>query len=240
MIWKNRFGGLAPSQDEIEREIDVEVCSHLQMRAKDLERKGLDPKTAQLEARRLFGNVERYRKEMSQIKNGHVKRQEQSRYWEEVRQDIRFGLRQLVKKPALPLMIVFLLAIGVGANTAIFSVVKAVLLEPLPFKASDRLVIFWETDDGSGRSPASYPNFLDWREQAESFEDIGVITYWNFNLTGTDGPERVFATLVSEGLFELLGVEPALGRTILPEEDRVGAPKYCGKNYLPFLDGRNV
>jgi putative ABC transport system permease protein len=66
---------------------------------------------------------------------------------------------------------------------------------------------------------------LDWREQAKSFEDIGAITYWNFNLTGADGPERVFATLISEGLFELLGVEPELGRTILPEEDRLGAPK---------------
>ncbi len=225
MIWRNRFGGLPPSRQEIERDIDEELELHLEKRAEDFEREGLDPDSARKRARRRFGDVERYRWEMKSIKDDYVQGVERANYFEEMVNDLRYGFRQLMSKPALPLMIIVLLAIGVGANTAIFSVVKAVLLEPLPFDASDQLVIFWETEDGSGRSPTSYPNFLDWREQAESFEDIGVITYWHFNLTGEQGPERVFATLVSEGLFELLGVEPELGRTILPEEDRPGAPK---------------
>ncbi len=225
MAQRRGWLGWRPSKKDIEREVDEEVALHLDMRARDLEKRGLERSSARSEARRRFGDVERYRDEMFHIKNAHVQQQERAGYWDEVRQDIGFGLRQLMKKPALPLMIVFLLAIGVGANTAIFSVVKAVVLEPLPFDVSDRLVIFWETERGSGKGPASYPNFLDWREQAKSFEDIGAITYWNFNLTGKEGPERVFATLVSEGLFELLGVEPVLGRTILPEEDRLGAPK---------------
>jgi putative ABC transport system permease protein len=216
---------LPPSRKEIERDVDEELALHLEMRAKDFEREGLDPDSAKKKAQRRFGDTERYRCEMKGIKDDYVQSIERVHYFEEITNDIRHGFRQLMKKPALPMMIIVLLAIGVGANTAIFSVVKAVLLEPLPFEASDQLVIFWETEDGSGRSPASYPNFLNWREQAKSFEDIGVITYWHFNLGGEQGPERVFATLVSEGLFELLGVEPELGRTILPEEDRAGAPK---------------
>jgi putative ABC transport system permease protein len=216
---------LAPSPDEIEREIDDEVCLHLQMRKEDLERKGLDPKTAQIAARRRFGDVERYRKEMSQIKNGHVKRQERRRYRDEIRQDIRFGLRQLSKKPALPLMIVALLAIGVGANTAIFSVVNAVLLEPLPYASPDRLVMVWDETSKGYALPASHLNFLDWRAESRSLEDFGAFTHVYFNLTGRGEPQRLAGSLVSAGIFELLGVQPQLGRTLLPEEDQPGAPR---------------
>ncbi len=225
MRWKHRFGGLPPSRGELEKDIDDEVRLHLDMRAKDFEKEGRDSGSARKEARRRFGDVERYREEMLHLKNGYVRKQERSQFWDEVRQDIRFGFRQLSRKPALPLMIIALLAIGVGATTAIFSVVKAVLLEPLPYESPEELVIFWETTGASSGGPASYPNFKDWREQNESFEDIGAVTYWHFNLTGAEGPQRVFGTLVSAGVLELLGVEPELGRTLLPDEDRPDGPR---------------
>jgi predicted permease len=213
---------LAPSPDEIEREVDDEVGLHIEMRAKDFERKGLDSKAARLAARRRFGDAERYRKEMSEIKNGHVTRQERCRYWDEIRQDIRFGLRQLSKKPALALMIVALLAIGLGVNTAIFSVVKPVLLEPLPYESPHQLVMIWDTRKGQS-SPVSYLNFQDWRTANKSFDDIGTFDYTSFNLTGQGEPERLAGSMVSAGLFEILRVQPVLGRTLLPEEDRPGA-----------------
>jgi putative ABC transport system permease protein len=223
MIWRERFGGLPPSRKEIERDIDEEIAQHLEMRAKDFEREGLDRRSAEIKAQSRFGDVEGYQGEMKRIKSEHVQRVERSRYLDELRQDFGYGLRQFVKRPALPLTIVILLSVGLGATTAIFSVVKAVLLEPLPFESSDRLVMIWA--DKKGRSvPVSYPNFKDWRGQNESFEDIGVFDYTTFNLSGRGTPERLSGTMVSAGIFEILGAQPVLGRTLLPEEDVPGAP----------------
>ncbi len=196
---------------------------HLEMRAKDFEREGLDRKSAETKARRRFGDVSEYRGEMKRVKSEYVRSVERSRCLDDLRQDIGFGLRQLVKRPALPLMIVTLLAVGLGANTAIFSVVKAVLLEPLPYESPDRLVMIWATKKAQ-TAPVSYPNFKDWRNQNQSFEDIGVFDYTAFNLSGAGAPERLAGTMVSAGLFEILGVQPELGRTLHPEEDMPGAP----------------
>jgi putative ABC transport system permease protein len=224
MIWKGRFGGLPPSNRELERDIDEELAQHLEMRAKDFEREGLDRKSAEKKAQRRFGDVEAYRGEMKRVKSEHVQRVERMMYLDELRQDIGFGFRQFVKEPALPLMIMILLAVGLGATTAIFSVVKAVLLEPLPYESPDQLVMIWA--DKKGQSiPVSYPNFKDWRDQNQSFEDIGVFDYTTFNLSGTGLPERLAGTMVSAGIFEILGVQPELGRTLLAEEDMPGAPR---------------
>jgi putative ABC transport system permease protein len=225
MIWKDRFGGLPPSEKELERDIAEELELHLEMRAKDFERDGLDRRSAQSRARSRFGNVDRFRGEMMRIKNGHVQRVERTRYWDELRQDIGFGLRQLARKPALPLMIVALLAIGVGVNTAIFSVVNAVLLEPLPYRSPERLVIVWDETSKGYAIPVSHLNFIDWRTESRSFEDLGAFTHVDFNLTGRGEPQQLAGSLVSAGLFELLGVQPLIGRTLLPEEDEPGAPR---------------
>jgi predicted permease len=225
VIWRNRFGGLPPSRREIERDIDEELALHLEMRAKDFEREGLDPDSAGKKARRRFGDLERFRGEMMRIKTDHVERIERVGYWDEILQDIRFGLRQLMRKPALPLMIIALLAIGIGANTAVFSVVKAVLLDPLPYAEPDRLLMLWSTTENGAKSPVSYPDFKDWQAESRSFEDIGVFHFWHYNLSGEGEPERVRGSVVSAGCFEILGVPPQLGRTLLPEEDQPGAGK---------------
>jgi putative ABC transport system permease protein len=222
MIWKNRFGGLAPSKDEIEREVDDEVRLHLEMRAKDFERGGLDPSTARASAKHRFGDVERYRGEMMLIKNEHVQREERANYLVELLQDIRFGFRQVINKPLLPAFIIFLLALGIGVNAAIFSVVKKVLLEPLPFEAPSEIVMVWASDENWWRVPVSGPDFLDWRRENRSFEWLVAHSPFTPNLQGDGEPEAVHGTYTTAGLFELLRVSPALGRTFLREEEQPG------------------
>lgn len=138
-------------------------------------------------------------------------------------QDIRFSLRMLVKNPGFTIVAVLTLALGIGANTALFSIVNGVLLNPLPYWESDRLVtLYWHTLQFE-RSSISYPNFLDWARENHSFSDIAAYRGDNFNLTGTGQPERVSAEMVSASFFSLLGVKPIIGRTFRTEEDQLGA-----------------
>src|SRR5918911_1645146 len=139
-------------------------------------------------------------------------------------QDLRYGLRMLLKNPGFTLVAVVALALGIGANSAIFSVVNALLLRPLPFEQPDRLVQVWESSAKLGRNeiPASFPNFADWREQNHVFEQTVAYSAWSFNLTGTAEPERIHSAIVSPAFFSTLGVEPVLGRTFLPGEDEPG------------------
>jgi putative ABC transport system permease protein len=140
-------------------------------------------------------------------------------------QDLRYGLRTLVKNPGFTMVAVIALAIGIGANSAIFSVVNTVLLRPLPYKEPDRLVMVWEdnTRHGYPRDTPAVANYIDWRNQNQVFEGIAAIADLSFNLTGTGEPERLEGKRVSANLFPLLGVEPQLGRAFLPEEDQPGA-----------------
>jgi putative ABC transport system permease protein len=141
--------------------------------------------------------------------------------------DIRYGVRGLWKRPGFTAVAVLTLALGIGANTAIFSVVNAVLLRPLQFRDPDRLVMIWEdaTFAGFPRNTPAPANYFDWKSQTQSFEDMAATTEETFNLTGDGDPERVAAYSVSANFFPLLGVPPALGRTFLVDEDRVGANK---------------
>lgn len=143
-------------------------------------------------------------------------------HFDDIGQDIRFGLRQLTRKPGLPTLVILLLTLGIGVNTAIFSVVKAVVIEPLPFDAPHQLTQVWHTDLRHSRIPVSGPNFLDWREQSRSFDRLVAYSPYYANLTGAGEAERVQATACTCGLFELLRVQPALGRTFSPEEEQPG------------------
>jgi predicted permease len=141
--------------------------------------------------------------------------------------DIRYGVRGLWKRPGFTVVAVLTLALGIGANTAIFSVVNAVLLRPLQFRDPDRLVMIWEdaTFAGFPRNTPAPANFFDWKSQTQSFEDMAATHEETFNLTGDGDPERVAAYSVSANFFPLLGVPPALGRTFVADEDRGGANK---------------
>src|SRR3989440_10238904 len=139
-------------------------------------------------------------------------------------QDLRYAARMLARTPAFTTIAVLALALGIGANTAIFSVVNKVLLQPLPFKNPGELVIIWEnaTHLGFPKNTPSPANFLDWRDQSTLFTGMAAMAPKDFNLTGVGEPERLDGRRVSANLFDLLGVQPRLGRRFLPEEDKPG------------------
>ena len=139
-------------------------------------------------------------------------------------QDLRYGLRTLLKNPGFTIVAVSALALGIGANSAIFSVVNAVLLRPLPFKNAEQLVMLWEnaTHLGFPKNTPSPANFLDWQKQASAFTGIAAMAERSFNLSGIGEPERLEGRRVSANLFELLGVQALLGRTFVPDDDRPG------------------
>jgi putative ABC transport system permease protein len=142
----------------------------------------------------------------------------------DIAQDLRYGLRMLAKNPGFTMVAVIALALGIGANSAIFSVVNTVLLRPLPYKNPERLVMVWEENSKQGfpRDTPSPANFADWRDQNHVFESMAALVEISFNLTGTGDPERIDGRRVSASLFSLLGVEPQLGRAFRVEEDQPG------------------
>ena len=137
-------------------------------------------------------------------------------------QDIRYGVRMLLKAPSISIVATIALALGIGANTAIFSVVNSVLLRPLPFANSEGLMNVWETDSVRGykRGAASYPNFADWRDQNHVFQRMSTYYTNNFILTGRGDSSRLQGAVVNADLFPLLGATPMIGRGFLPEEDQ--------------------
>ena len=141
--------------------------------------------------------------------------------------DIRYGVRGLLKRPGFTVVAVLTLALGIGANTAIFSVVNAVLLRPLQFRDPDRLVMIWEDAAflGFPKNTPAPANYVDWKTQSKSFEDVAATAEWTFNLTGDGTPERVAAYGVTANFFPIFGVSPALGRGFTPDDDRPGAHK---------------
>jgi len=138
-------------------------------------------------------------------------------------QDLRYGVRMLVKNPGFTAIAIFTLTLGIGANTTLFSVVNGVLLNALPYWQPDRLVAVYSRTPEFDKSSISYPNFLDWLRENRSFSDLAAYRGDNFNLTGAGEPERVPAEMLSASFFPLLGVEPVLGRAFRPEEDQLGA-----------------
>ena len=149
---------------------------------------------------------------------------QRQRWEDEMIQDLRYGVRMLLKHPGFTLIAVVTLALGVGANTAIFSVVNAVVLRPLPYPEPERLIRLWDSNPGRGwpEFAASALNFEDWRKQQTVCEQLAAYEFATLNLTGDGGPERVFALGVTANLFPTLGIPPALGRNFLPEEEQAG------------------
>jgi len=138
-------------------------------------------------------------------------------------QDVRYGVRVLARSPGFTAVAVVTLALGIGANTALFSVVSGVLLSPLPFPEPDQLYSVYTRSATFAEGSVSYPNFLDWRRSNDAFAALAAYRSDDFNLTGSGEAERLRTCMVSSDFFPLLGVPPTLGRTFLPEEDRAGA-----------------
>jgi predicted permease len=138
-------------------------------------------------------------------------------------QDLRYGVRMLAKSPGFSLISILTLALGIGANTAIFSVVNGVLLNPLPFHEANQLVSMFQEIPNFKNGSISYPNFLDWRRMNTTFAGIAAYRSTGFNLSGNGEPERLHGEMISAGFFEILGVNPIMGRTFTADEDRQGA-----------------
>lgn len=138
-------------------------------------------------------------------------------------QDLRYAVRMMIKAPGLAAVAVIILALGIGANTAIFSVVNGVLLKPLPYRDPGRLVMVWaKNPKGIPRNQVSAPNFLDWKNRNHAFEDMAAFTGWDFTLTGLGEPEKLAGVNITANLFSVLGVGPAIGRDFQSDEGRTG------------------
>jgi len=202
----------------LDRDLDDELAFHLAMREADYRTDGLSAEAARGEARRQFGNVT------------HLKEQTREMWtfpsFESFRQDIRYALRTLRKAPGFTFVAVFALAVGIGGNTAIFSLVDAIRSRALPYADPDRLVQLWGNVQRTRveRRGASYPDYLDWRAESKSFEDIAALdTQW-MTFVGSDEPERIQTEFVAAPYFSLLGVSPARGRGFEASEDVVAKP----------------
>ncbi len=138
--------------------------------------------------------------------------------------DFRYAIRNLIKRPGFTAIAVMTLAIGIGANSAIFSAINALLLEPLPIPNQDRVVAIWEKNPSRGveHNEVAFANYLDWRAQNHSFDQLALERWWSTNLTGGDMPERIQGFLVTTNFFDVVGVKPVQGRSFLDEENQPG------------------
>src|SRR4051812_26301897 len=167
-----------------QRDFEDEIRSHLELEADRLIEEGLSPDEAQHAARRRFGNVTK-----AQERHHNTGR---SVWAEQLAQDVRYAARMLRKSPLFSSIAILTVALGIGANTAVFSIVNGVLLSPLPYREPERLVKIWETLPGLSEATVSYPDYKDWQERARVFNGVAVYSpYSNRTLTGGDVPERV-------------------------------------------------
>jgi putative ABC transport system permease protein len=202
-------------RSRVEGEMDEELRSHIQSRADDLERSGMSRTEAERLARLEFGGYQKFKEEC---------REERGGFWiETVWTDIRFALRMLRKSPGFAAVAILTLALGIGANTAIFSVVNAVLLRPLPYPNAKRLAMIWSTWGNEARGPASGPELIELRNRSRAFEEIAGIWVTNGTITGTAEPEQVRLALTTANFLPLLAKKPQLGRFFASGEDRRGA-----------------
>ena len=196
-------------------ELDDEIQSHLNMAAKDRIQNGQTVRDARNSALKDFGNVALVKEATREVWSGASL----EAFW----QDLRYGVRMLAKSPGFALIAILTLALGIGANTAIFSVVNGVLLNPLPYPHPEQIVSLFTEMPNFKNGSISYPNFEDWRRMNRSFSAMTVYRSNGFNLTEHGEPERLHGEMISAGFFEILGVNPILGRTFSADEDRLGA-----------------
>jgi putative ABC transport system permease protein len=199
-------------RDAVLHDIDDELRSHLEMEADANREFGMSDEDADLAARKNFGNLGSIKDRAYEVRGGG--------FMETLLQDLRYGIRLLLKHPGFTLVALATLAIGIGANTAIFSIVNAVLLRPFPFPQPDQIVMVGEGEGGI----VSYPNFADWKDDRSLFASTSAVRGdESYNLTGGGEPERLQGRLVSAGFLSTLKVNPILGHDFTPDDDRPGA-----------------
>jgi len=193
-------------------DLEQDIRDHIAIETQENIERGMSPDEARTSALRKFGNVTRVKEETREV---------WSLTWiEQFLADLRFGIRALWKHPAFAIIAVLTLALGIGANTAIFSVVEGVVLAPLPYPQPDRLVMVLQSRPTLKQLGISYPDFQDWQRGARSFEQMAALNWRSYDLTGPGTPEHLAGMEVSSGFFATLGVKPVLGHEFSPSEDR--------------------
>jgi predicted permease len=219
-----RLGNLPPRlwnvfrRQRLEQDLNSELQAHLELLTEKNIRRGMNSKESAHSARREFGGVEQT-KELYREQRGFA-------FIDALLQDLRFALRGLAKSPGFAIVAILTLALGIGANTAIFSYIDAWIIKPLPYPQADRLMVFNSHDTKKGwtrNSVTSTADFFDFQKESTSFEQIAGWTGWNFNLTGDGPPALVEGGRVSWNYFDTLGAKPMLGRPFAPDEDQPGA-----------------
>jgi putative ABC transport system permease protein len=200
---------------ETDQELDEELRDHLERRTEEYVAKGIAPQEARWRARLDLGGVEQTKEKCRDTRRVN--------WFQDFVQDLLYGLRTLRKSPGFAIAATLTLALGIGANTAIFSVVYGVLLEPLPYHDPARLILLNETTPKVGMVSVSDPNFLDWRSQSTTFSQMAAAHEAGFNLSGISQPESISGEAVSPNFLSLLGVRPFLGRDFVASEERSGA-----------------
>src|SRR5262245_56207274 len=208
-----RFRGLFNKQRK-DRELDQEIESHLQLHTEENLRLGMTPDEARRRATIKLGGIESTKEAYRDQRGLPV--------LETLWQDAHYGVRMLRKNPGFSSAAVLTLALGIGATTAIFSLINAVLLEPLPYEQSRQLVNLWEMRPDGKSGDVSPGAFMDWREYSTSFEGVSSVRDAAANLTGTGQPERINGLRVSANFLSILREGPQVGRGFLPEEERSG------------------
>ncbi|MFL6292137.1 MAG: ABC transporter permease, partial [Thermoanaerobaculia bacterium] len=200
-----------------EREMEQELRFHIEMETEKNIRRGMTPEQARTEALRAFGGVEKFKEQCREAHGG--------RRWEQLLQDLRYGARMLLKQPGYSAVVVLILALGIGANTAIFSVVNGVLLRPLPYPQEDRLVVLRQSAALTGQEDVgvSPVEMADYRARSRALADLVEHHSMAFTLLDRGEPRRVKTGVVSWSFFDVLGVKPILGRTFQPEDEKPGA-----------------
>jgi predicted permease len=211
-----RHGASRPDADA--GAIDDELRFHIETRVDALTAAGMSPGDARATALREFGDVARYHDDVMTIDHQYAREMHMRELLESVANDLRYVLRSLVRAPAFFIVAAFTLALGIGATTAIFSVVNGVVLQPLPYPGSERIVQLFQIDKDGNRASVSEPNFADWREQTRAFEAMAAWRSGMITLTGMSEPARVLAASVTREFVDVLGVKPQIGRTFRDDE----------------------
>jgi putative ABC transport system permease protein len=196
-------------------ELDADIRDHIARETQDNIDRGMTPEEARYAAVRKFGNVTHVKEETRDV---------WSLLWlEQLLEDIRFGLRLLRKNPGFTAVAILTLALGIGANAAVFSVVYAVLLRPLPYKAPSGLIVLHETTPRVGDVSVSYQNFFDWRAASHTFVQMAAVQSVGFNLAGITQPETINGDAVSPNFLSMMGIRPFLGRDFDASEEKAGS-----------------
>src|SRR4051812_38782171 len=207
----------------VEQEVRDEIAHHVELRTRELVDRGVDPAQARRQALGRFGNISEVQARLAQLGQERNRSYARQDWWDEFQQDVRFAFRQSARQPGFTAAAVLTLALGLGATTAIFSIVHAVILRPLPFADPSRTVMIF-TQWKQGLGGLAVGNFEYIRQRTTTLEGIAGIQYVTFNLTDQGTPERLVAAKTTWNLHNLFGVRPLYGRTYTKDEDRPGGP----------------